>query len=70
MTSIGLADVRLLAGAVLPGIDGLEKVLLAACAGSARFLETLVFKLDDQVKAGLDLDERLILQTADAVRIF
>lgn len=70
VTSIGLADVRLLAGAVLPSIEGLDKVLLSACAGSARFLETLVFKLDDQVKAGVELDERLVLQTADAVRIF
>ena len=67
---IGLADVRLLAGTVLKDIDGLEKALLAACNGSARFLESLVFKLDDLVKDGVELDEKLILQTADAVRIF
>lgn len=67
---IGLADVRLLAGTVLPNIEGVEKVLLTACNGSARFLESLVFKLDDLVREGVELDEKLVLQTADAVRIF
>ena len=70
VTGIGLSDVRLLAGTVLRDIEGIEKVLLAACNGSARFLESLVFKLDDLVREGAELDERLVLQTADAVRIF
>ena len=69
-TGIGLADVRLLAGTVLTDIEGIEKVLLSACNGSARFLESLVFKLADLAEEGVELDENLVLQTADAVRIF
>lgn len=67
---IGLGDVRLLAGTVLQDIGGIEKALLSASNGSARFLESLVFRLDDLAREGVELDERLVRQTADAVRIF
>lgn len=67
---LGLADVKMLAGTELLLQNGFEKALLRACDGSARFLETLVFKLAQMVEEGLEVDERLIVKTADAVKIF
>ena len=67
---LGLADVKMLAETELLLQNSLEKALLRACNGSARFLETLVFKLVQMIDDGLELDERLIVKTADAVKIF
>ena len=67
---LGLADVKMLAETEMLLQNGLEKVLLRACEGSARFLETLVFKLVQMVEEGFELDERLIVKTADVVKIF
>ncbi|UZJ41142.1 ATP-binding protein [Prosthecochloris sp. SCSIO W1101] len=67
---LGLVDVRMLAETELLLQNSLEKALLRACNGSARFLETLVFKLVQMIDDGLELDERLIVKTADAVKIF
>lgn len=67
---LGLADVKTLAETELLLQNSLEKALLRACNGSARFLETLVFKLVQMIDDGLELDERLIVKTADAVKIF
>ena len=67
---LGLADVKMLAGTEILLQNGFEKALLRASDGSARFLETLVFKLAQMVEEGLELDERLIVKTADAVKIF
>lgn len=67
---LGLADVKMLAETELFLQNSLEKALLRACNGSARFLETLVFKLVQMIDDGLELDERLIVKTADAVKIF
>lgn len=67
---LGLADVKMLAETEMFLQKGLEKTLLRVCDGSARFLETLVFKLVQMVEEGLELDERLIVKTADAVKIF
>ncbi len=67
---IGLADVTMLAQTEMLLQKGFEKALLRACDGSARFLETLVFRLVQMVEEGLELDERLIMKTADAIKIF
>ena len=69
VSDLGISDVQLLAGSEI-SVTGIETALLRACGGSARFLETLVFHLRDIETVGDALTDKVVAETAEAVRIF
>jgi hypothetical protein len=70
VSDLGLSDVRMLVSTEITELDGHAAAFLKACGGSARFLETLTYKLLPLVSSGEALSERMILETAEAVKIF
>ena len=67
---IQLADVERLLATEIPGHKGIAPVLLQACEGSTRVLETLIFNLLPMLDGGGDLDEQMIRDAAGQIRIF
>jgi hypothetical protein len=70
VSNLGLSDVKMLVSTELPDLDGHAGAFLKACGGSARFLETLTYKLLSQISAGDELTDRMIFETAESVKIF
>ena len=70
VADLGLSDVSALVGTEIAELNGFAGAFLKASGGSARFLETLTYNILPRIKAGEVLTERMIVDTAESVKIF
>jgi DNA transposition AAA+ family ATPase len=70
VSDLGLKDVEMLVSTEITQLNGHTASFLDACGGSARFLETIVYKLLPRIQAGEELSARVVAETAEAVKIF
>lgn len=70
VSDLGLKDVELLVTTEIPQLNGHASSFMTACGGSARFLETIVYKLLPRIQSGETLSDRIVAETAEAVKIF
>ena len=70
VTDLGLTDVQHLVATEITQLNGHASAFLKACGGSARFLETLTYKLLPKLQSGEALSDRMIFETAESVKIF
>ncbi|NMW18067.1 MAG: AAA family ATPase [Chlorobiaceae bacterium] len=70
VADLGLTDVQYLVTTEIANLNGHASAFLKACGGSARFLETLTYKLLPRLQGGEVLSDRMIFETAESVRIF
>ena len=67
---IQLADVERLLSTEVATHSAIAPALLQACEGSARVLETLIFNLLPMIDGGTGLDEAMIREAVDQIRVF
>ncbi len=67
---IQLSDVERLLTTEITNHKGIAPVLLRACEGSTRVLETLIFNLLPMLERGDELDERMVSEAAAQIRVF